>query len=86
MTKRRYIKPPESHECEWREGPPPNIGWWPASVGDAPTVLRWWDGRRWSAWVFASENAEAAAASAKTPAHEFMQRDIQWTDRWWGRK
>lgn len=68
-----YIKPPASHECTWRSGPPPEVGWWPASalLYKDPQWLRFWDGKRTAAadhYVFSSP--------------EYMDR-IKWTDRWW---
>lgn len=44
---RPYIKPPKWHDCVWRSGPPPSVGWWPASKRGDPTVLRWWGGSNW---------------------------------------
>jgi hypothetical protein len=32
----------------WHSGPPPSIGWWPASIYGQPTVVRWWNGQCWS--------------------------------------
>jgi len=32
----------------WHSGPPPHIGWWNASVMEAPGIWRWWDGGWWS--------------------------------------
>ena len=34
--------------AEWYSGPPPSIGWWPASVTRDPKALRWWNGEHWS--------------------------------------
>ena len=61
MTK--YIQPPRSEECEWRSGPPPEIGWWPADwhVRPQPDCLRWWDGSEWSFCAHDSASASLAA-------------------------
>lgn len=81
--KRPYIEPPRSEDCIWRDGPPPGIGWWPASLVSYldPTVLRWWDGK-WSSVALDSDSAERAGrvASLESITHE---RFIRWTDRWW---
>jgi len=84
MTRRPYIKPPRSEDCKWRDGPPPGIGWWPASLAATPdpTALRWWDGE-WSGGVaLDGDSAERAGriASLKSITPE---RFIRWTDRWW---
>ena len=67
----------------WRKGPPPSIGWWPASMSRDLDILRWWDGSAWSQPAFCEESAEIAAMSAeeKSPVQKF----IRWTDRpaWW---
>ena len=82
--KRPYIQPPRSEDCVWRDGPPPEIGWWPASHvrHPDPTVLRWWDGAAWSCAAFDSDpsNFAGLVASVQT-GHD--DRDIRWTDRWW---
>ena len=90
MTKRRYIKPPESHECEWREGPPPEIGWWPANYSwllastPAAEVLRFYDGEYWSLAVHYSRPRKFASDMARYVSG--YQYDIMWTDRWWEEK
>ena len=42
----------------WHKGPPPSIGWWPASRIGVRGFYRWWDGTHWSAPV--TRHAEAA--------------------------
>lgn len=32
----------------WHKGPPPSIGWWPASKVFDETSVRWWNGTHWS--------------------------------------
>ena len=80
MTK--YIKPPRRDECEWRSGPPPEIGWWPASTWRNPEELRYWNGEHWSFSCEARENRASAAESAREPT-SFDPGAIRWTDRWW---
>lgn len=33
---------------QWFSGPPPAVGWWPASRRTVLDVYRWWDGEKWS--------------------------------------
>ena len=62
----------------WRKGPPPSVGWWPASDRRNPDVLRWWDGGAWSTATHIGMDVEEAAhwAMIKT-----WVRHIEWTDR-----
>ena len=64
---------------KWHKGPPPSVGWWPASVRGMEGIYRWWDGRRWSAPVMSQEPADFAghAATIKKPG----QKDVQWQHR-----
>jgi hypothetical protein len=68
---------------KWHSGPPPSIGWWPASVRRDHTFLRWWDGERWSASAWAGLTAAQAAQLAEVAVPN--QDEIRWTDRpaWW---
>lgn len=75
-----YIKPPDSHECTWRSGPPPEVGWWPASTSQNPELLRWWNGKFWSDYAVDGDVSRFAAICAKEPAYS---DGIKWTDRWW---
>ncbi len=59
----------------WHKGPPPSIGWWPASNCRNPDTLRWWNGSEWS---FPAHSGMTAEDAAKTPAGT---DDIEWTDR-----
>ena len=63
----------------WRKGPPPSIGWWPASLCRSSRSLRWWDGKGWSLHTFPEDNLEDVSrrAALKSPS----QDDIEWTDR-----
>ena len=63
----------------WHKGPPPSVGWWPASRSRNPNMLRWWD-KVWSLPVHKNErSAERVARNAATP--EPRPFDIEWTDR-----
>jgi hypothetical protein len=63
----------------WKKGPPPSIGWWPASYYRSHHDIRWWNGRYWSkplSWVC---TAEEAAEGAMLPA--VYSFDVEWTQR-----
>jgi hypothetical protein len=83
MTGRQYIKPPRSEDCKWRDGPPPGIGWWPASIAATPDpqALRWWDGE-WSCVAYDSDSPKFAGLVAAKRAG-YRNRLVRWTDRWW---
>ena len=80
MTK--YIKPPRSEECEWRSGPPPEIGWWPASTSRDPDALRFWDGLCWSVLCRSVDDRNSAGLWGAKPS-AYNTNEIRWTDRWW---
>ena len=87
MKNHNYIKPPKSEDCIWRSGPPPEIGWWPASSRRGrpnPGWLRYWDGKAWSVGDSSRQTAEVAALDAGV--REQGQDNIFWTDRWWETK
>lgn len=81
MSNPNYIKPPRSEDCTWRRGPPPEIGWWPASVHRTPTVLRFWDGRVWSSGAPMHMPSEAAGTLGE--AVSLWSSEVEWTGRWW---
>ena len=62
----------------WHKGPPPSIGWWPASRLRNPGILRWWNGKSWSTAAHVVYTAEEAA---ETAAVETTMSDIEWTER-----
>lgn len=68
----------------WREGPPPSIGWWPASYDtlENPEAIRWWDGECWSWSVHPTDSDRYAAyyAGIKTTV---PLECIAWCARWW---
>jgi hypothetical protein len=63
----------------WHKGPPPSIGWWPASTCRDPESLRWWDGKGWSHPADITFNAQQAGAAARKK--EKYLEYIEWTDR-----
>jgi hypothetical protein len=70
---------------KWRKGPPPSIGWWPASGRRNADILRWWSGKRWSFPAHIGMTAEEAADQSVVKAPADMQAAVEWTDRpaWW---
>ena len=62
----------------WHKGPPPSIGWWPASYYRNPDILRWWNGKVWSSATHIKMTAEDAAKLAEV---EIFADDIEWTER-----
>ena len=82
MTKRKYIKPPEARDSDWRKGPPPEPGWWPTTTYTTTNtdMLRWWDGE-WSDYARSAYTSREAAEYAEI--RDDRQHLIRWTDRWW---
>jgi len=65
----------------WHSGPPPEIGWWPASLFEDQSTIRWWDGARWSQSANPAYTAELAAEMAKFECR--WPEEVKWTKRWW---
>jgi hypothetical protein len=63
----------------WHKGPPPSIGWWPASLVRDSDALRWWNGSTWSEQVYEGDSPKKAAMLAKRQG--WRQDEIEWTDR-----
>jgi hypothetical protein len=51
---------------KWHKGPPPSVGWWPASANRIESLICFWDGAQWSAACSPSMTAEYAAHRAAT--------------------
>jgi len=50
---------------QWFSGPPPAVGWWPASALGLIDFYYWWDGEEWSQYAcfdFSPEQAEYRAS------------------------
>lgn len=65
---------------KWHRGPPPSVGWWPASFMRSMETLRWWDGV-WSRGVSAGSSAATAARAAIQPEQQPWQSMIEWRGR-----
>jgi len=65
----------------WHKGPPPEIGWWPASTHKDEIMLSWWNGEYWSNWAYCHYSAKLAAYYAAQK--DIRQKEIEWTERWW---
>ena len=63
----------------WHKGPPPSLGWWPASYYRSMHDIRWWNGRYWSKPCGISDTAEEAAEYALLAA--VYSFDVEWTQR-----
>lgn len=65
----------------WHEGPPPSIGWWPASLVRNKKCLRWWNGFAWSYAVYKADDPIVVARTAGRRAPTAVQGCIEWTHR-----
>lgn len=62
----------------WRNGPPPHVGWWNASIFQDDKMWRWWNGIFWSTSVrFTATRAYAAECSSNESPSSFA---VKWTD------
>jgi hypothetical protein len=64
---------------KWHKGPPPSIGWWPASHCKDENTLRWWNGKYWGLSVNSTYDIKDVIQFAKVKAP--FQDGIEWTDR-----
>jgi hypothetical protein len=65
---------------KWHSGPPPSVGWWPASAFCFGGVYRWWDGKRWSNPAGSDSAPEEAGWTAARPS-PLPLYEIQWRHR-----
>ena len=77
--KTKYIKP---FAKEWFKGPPPEIGWWPASTMRNPGTLRYWDGEYWSNGIFDYEPKSRITKDVLKQREDNLDL-ILWAHRWW---
>lgn len=66
-------------DTKWHSGPPPSIGWWPASVSRSSNVYRWWNGEYWSQDV--SDYNPARLAEYYASRRECSRNPIEWKHR-----
>ncbi len=64
---------------KWHSGPPPSVGWWPASVNRVPGMYRWWDGAGWS--VACVQGASSDTVFVLSRIRATKRPMIEWTDR-----
>ena len=69
-------------ELEWFSGPPPSIGWYPASISQNWELLRYWDGSVWSWAVNYQASPQEVAAGLKREAQSGTGF-IKWAFPWW---
>lgn len=70
----------------WRSGPPPEIGWWPASIfWQHPDIegLRFFNGDMWSIVCSPDEGASEAGTKAELAPAVWRVSEVRWTDQWW---
>jgi hypothetical protein len=65
----------------WHRGPPPSIGWWPASYNKTRGVYRWWDGYNWSSPCTDDCTPDQAGYGAKMTCELRSPIDIYWHAR-----
>ena len=71
---------------KWHKGPPPSIGWWPASIRRDHGVYRWWDGAGWS--VACERDAPGYMVLEVSRIRATKRPLIEWADRpaWWPKR
>jgi len=70
---------------KWNSGPPPSVGWWPASACRGGDVFRWWNGIFWS-WpayrdMSACEASKQARKEDENTRIEWQHRPESWSER-----
>jgi hypothetical protein len=74
--------PAEDFKVVWKSGPPPSVGWWPASREMLQKdTLRFWNGSQWSLYV--RPNTGAKAAGWLGEIIDPVQDSMCWCQRWW---
>jgi hypothetical protein len=81
-----HCKPKGDNMTEWHSGPPPSLGWWPASIYGEVGHYRWWDGACWSFDIHRNGTAKEAGrvASLKSNLSErvgWQHRPDDWPER-----
>lgn len=63
----------------WHSGPPPSIGWWPASLTRDSTALRWFDGKDWGGPAY--EGDCLCIVIEMVQYRSKFQGEVLWQDR-----
>lgn len=70
---------------QWFSGPPPSLGWWPASIFKNENTFRWWNGKQWSVAVTKQHTAYAASYRARMLSEvtsiRWKHRPDDWPER-----
>lgn len=66
-------------DTKWHSGPPPSLGWWPASIGNMSGIYRWWDGIAWGEPCYKGTPIERVAQAARI--RSWVSEQIQWQHR-----
>lgn len=63
----------------WHSGPPPSVGWWPASITGIDGYLSWWNGKFWSLQCLPEHPQEVVAwAATRKSVHSDL---LKWQHR-----
>lgn len=65
-------------KVQWFSGPPPAVGWWPASTLRLLDAYRWFDGKDWSCVVFRDWDSSIAERGALLVEVEVINQKIKW--------
>lgn len=58
---------------QWFSGPPPAVGWWPASKLKTDGFYRWWDGSYWSyIAIYSDTKAQASRIAEIKDSHQYF--------------
>jgi hypothetical protein len=68
-----------STKTKWFKGPPPSLGWWPASYSRNKKSIRWWNGSYWSLASVKGQSLDTVSYRAHIPASASLS--IEWTHR-----
>lgn len=68
-------------KSEWKKGPPPSMGWWPASASECLYEYRWWDGEYWSWSVYECDRISNIEHYARKRERDRQQLMIKWMPR-----
>lgn len=69
---------------KWHSGPPPSLGWWPATIDilsflKVSPLYRWWDGSVWS--IPAHYSRDAWSAGVRAERKDASGNEILWQHR-----